>query len=94
MGVIIKPIKDKKTKKPISNVDMCKRMYAELHALETGDPNDSEAVKTEKKVALDKITGGNTTEVMSWLKQVAETQDERLAQQLIQSTLLPVAFKQ
>lgn len=90
MGVVIRPIKDKVTKKPITNVQLCKRMYKELKKLQDGKPTDSEQVKLSKRVMLDKITGNNTTEVMAWLEKIATTEDERLAQSLIEQTLLPV----
>lgn len=86
--MIIKPIRDKKTGKVINNVDLCKRCYKELKKLQDGKPTDSEKARLDKRVLLDKITGGHTEEVMSWLEKIATTEDERLAQSLIASTLI------
>ena len=86
----IKPIRDKKTGEPLTNVEVVKRLYKELLELKEGDPNDNEIQRAKKRAKLDAITGGNTDKVLDWCKQIVECQDPTLAQQLIGTTLIGI----
>lgn len=88
--MIIKPIRDKKTKKVLTNVEIVRRVRDELKELADGDPNDSTATKLEKKARLDRITGGHTKEVMDWLDWVCSSESDEVAQSRIEKTILPV----
>ena len=86
----IKPIRDKETKEVLSNVEVVKRFYAELLKLKEGNPGDSTVELAKKRAKLDAITNGNTEQVLAWCKQIVETEDPVIAQNLIANTLIPV----
>lgn len=90
--MIIRPIRDKKTKKPLSNVEVVKRTYKQISDLYNGVGCKTEEEKEKSRLQAIKICGGsaNFNEVYPWLKQVAEAPSEKRAQELIEETLLPV----
>lgn len=90
--MIIRPLRDKKTKKPLTNVDVCKRMYKQLTDMFNGVGCETEEEKEKSRLQAIKICGGssNYNEVSEWLKQIAEAPTAKRAQELIEQTLLPV----
>ena len=90
--MIIKPLRDKKTKKVITNVDICKRMYKQINDLYTGVGCETEEEREKNKLTAIKLCGGsaNFKEVFEWLKQINDAPTNKRAQELIQETLLPV----
>ena len=84
--MIIKPMRDKKTKKILTNVELCRRMYATLTEIkEKSEPSEYYG-----------IFGGspsNEQEVMSFLKQINDEKDDKAAQQMVQNYILPTIMK-
>lgn len=84
--MIIKPMRDKKSKKVLSNVEICRRMYATLSAMkEKSEPSEYYG-----------IFGGSPSteqEVMSFLKQINDEKDDKTAQQMVQNYILPTIMK-
>lgn len=84
--MIIKPMRDKKTKKPLNNVEICRRMYATLIQMkEKSEPSEYYG-----------IFGGSPSteqEVMSFLKQINDEKDDKTAQQMVQNYILPTIMK-
>lgn len=84
--MIIKPMRDKKTKKPLNNVEICRRMYATLAQMkEKSEPSEYYG-----------IFGGSPSteqEVMSFLKQINDEKDDKTAQQMVQNYILPTIMK-
>lgn len=84
--MIIKPMRDKKTKKILSNVEICRRMYATLVRMkEESEPSEYYG-----------IFGGSPSteqEVMSFLKQINDEKDNKTAQQMVQNYILPTIMK-
>ena len=84
--MIIKAMRDKKTKKVLNNVEICRRMYTTLMRMK----NESEPSEYYG------IFGGSPSteqEVMSFLKQINDEKDDKTAQQMIQNYILPTAMK-
>lgn len=92
--MIIKPVRDKKTKKPLTNVQVCKRMYKQLTDLYNGVGCQTEEEKDKSRVLAISLCGGsqNFDEVYGWLKQINDAPSAKKAQQLIEDTLLPVTL--
>lgn len=90
--MIIKPLRDKKTKKIVTNVEVCKRMYGQITALYNGDGCKNDEEKEQSKLTAIKLCGGsaNFEEVYNWLKQINDAPTHKRAQELIEQTLLPV----
>lgn len=84
--MIIKPMRDKKSKKVLSNVEISRRMYATLSTMkEKSEPSEYYS-----------IFGGSPSteqEVMSFLKQINDEKDDKAAQQMIQNYILPTIMK-
>ena len=83
--MIIKPMRDKKTKKILTNVEICRRMYSTLTEMkEKSEPSEYYG-----------IFGGSSTEqeVMSFLKQINDEKDDKTAQQMVQNYILPTIMK-
>lgn len=84
--MIIKAMRDKKTKKVLNNVEICRRMYTTLARMK----NESEPSEYYG------IFGGSPSteqEVMSFLKQINDEKDDKTAQQMIQNYILPTVMK-
>ena len=84
--MIIKPMRDKKTKKILNNVEICHRMYATLLRME----------KESEPSEYYGIFGGSPSteqEVMSFLKQINDEKDDKTARQMIQNYILPTTMK-
>lgn len=84
--MIIKPMRDKKSKKVLTNVEICRRMYATLTTMkEKSEPSEYYG-----------IFGGSPSteqEVMSFLKQINDEKDDKTAQQMVQNYILPTIMK-
>nr|DAI44080.1 MAG TPA: hypothetical protein [Caudoviricetes sp.] len=84
--MIIKPMRDKNSKKVLSNVEICRRMYATLSSMkEKSEPSEYYG-----------IFGGSPSteqEVMSFLKQINDEKDNKIAQQMMQNYILPTIMK-
>ena len=82
----IKAMRDKKTKKVLNNVEICRRMYATLSTMkEKSEPSEYYS-----------IFGGSPSteqEVMSFLKQINDEKDDKTAQQMVQNYILPTTMK-
>ena len=84
--MIIKPMRDKKTKKVLNNVEICRRTYATLLRMK----------KESEPSEYYGIFGGSPSteqEVMSFLKQINDEKDDKTAQQMIQNYILPTIMK-
>lgn len=84
--MIIKPMRDKKTKKILTNVEICRRMYATLLRMK----------KESEPSEYYGIFGGSPSteqEVMSFLKQINDEKDDKTAQQMVQNYILPTIMK-
>lgn len=90
--MIIKPLRDKKTKKIVDNVTVCKRMYKQIDNLYNGVGCKTDEEKEQSRLTAIKLCGGsaNFKEVYEWLKQINDAPSHKRAQELIQETLLPV----
>lgn len=84
--MIIKAMRDKKTKKVLNNVEICRRMYTTLTRMK----------KESEPSEYYGIFGGSPSteqEVMSFLKQINDEKDDKTAQQMIQNYILPTVMK-
>lgn len=84
--MIIKPMRDKKSKKVLNNVEICGRMYTTLARMK----------KESEPSEYYGIFGGSPSteqEVMSFLKQINDEKDDKTAQQMIQNYILPTVMK-
>lgn len=90
--MVIKPIRDKKTKKVLTNVEICKRVYSELSYMQNPPSNLSVQEREKLQTQFYKICGGsaNATEIMDWLKQINDCTDDVYAQRLIENSLVAV----
>lgn len=90
--MIIRPLRNKKTKKIVTNVEVVERTYKQIDDLYNGVGCKTEEEKEQSRLTAIKICGGssNFNEVYAWLKQIAEAPTHARAQQLIEETLLPV----
>lgn len=90
--MIIKPLRDKKTKKIVTNVEVVKRAYKQIDNLYNGVGCETQEEKDKARLTAIKICGGtaNFNEVYPWLKQISEAPTHKKAQELITETLLPV----
>ena len=86
MTLFIKLARDKSTNKPLTNVEICKRMYEKFLELKN------------KYNGLDKLHeyyrlfGGsqNENDVMKFLEEINNTADYNTAQKLIANNILPI----
>lgn len=87
------PIRDKKTNKVLTNVEVCRRLHKELDLLRTPNPNLTEKENSERLAAFHQICGGSdgAEQVMSFLKQIVDEPDDTKAQKIIQNYILPMA---
>lgn len=84
--MIIKPMRDKKTKKVLNNVEICRRMFTTLSRMK----------KESEPSEYYGIFGGSPSteqEVMSFLKQINDEKNDKTAQQMIQNYILPTVMK-
>lgn len=90
--MIIRPLRDKKTKKIVTNVEVVKRTYKQIDNLYNGVGCETDEEKEKSRLTAIKLCGGsaNFIEVYAWLKQIAEAPTHKRAQELIEETLLPV----
>lgn len=75
-----------------TNVQICREAYGIFKSMSEGDDTMTDAQKEKYEDAYHRIMNDPTTEreVMAWLKQIAEIEDDAAAQRMIERTLLPV----
>lgn len=84
--MIIKPMRDKKSKKVLSNVEICRRMYATLSTMK-------EKIEPSEYYGIFGGSPSTEQEVMSFLKQIDDEKDDKAAQQMVQNYILPTIMK-
>lgn len=84
--MIIKPMRDKKSKKVLSNVEICRRMYATLSTMK-------EKIEPSEYYGIFGGSPSTEQEVMSFLKQIDGEKDDKAAQQMVQNYILPTIMK-
>lgn len=91
MSAIIKPMRDKKTGKVLTNYEICKRMKATLDNFKNPPQHLSKKEREELQLEYDRICGGaqNADNLSKWLDQVTSV-DEEQGQKIIEKTLIPV----
>ena len=78
---VIVPLLDKKTKKPLTNIQIIRNMDKVLTAL-----NDSK--KPEDQIAFSNSID-NDMNIYNYIHEVASIEDDKVAQKRIEETLLP-----
>lgn len=84
--MIIKPMRDKKSKKVLSNVEICRKMYATLSTMK-------EKIEPSEYYGIFGGSPSTEQEVMSFLKQIDDEKDDKAAQQMVQNYILPTIMK-
>lgn len=84
--MIIKPMRDKKSKKVLTNVEICRRMYATLSTMK-------EKIEPSEYYVIFGGSPSTEQEVMSFLKQIDDEKDDKAAQQMVQNYILPTIMK-
>lgn len=84
--MIIKPMRDKKTKKILTNVEICRRMYSTLTEMK-------EKIEPSEYYGIFGGSPSTEQEVMSFLKQINDEKDDKTAQQMVQNYILPTIMK-
>lgn len=90
--MIIEPLK-KKNGTPYTNVEINNMCYEELVRLRDGIGAKTEKERQRMEDAFYRICGGseNAEQIMNFMKQVYDEQDEQKAQSLFERGLIPVA---
>ena len=78
---VIQPLRDKKTGKVLTNVQIIRNMDKVLTTLKNSE-------KAEDQVQYEKMTNGDET-IYKWIHEVASIKDDFEAQNRISTTLLP-----
>jgi hypothetical protein len=86
--MIIKPLRDKKTKKLLSNREICKRAYNTLNDLYESEDVD------KKKIAIE-ICGSqsNLEQTLAFLKPIAEAPNDEEGNRILNQGLIPTPQK-
>ena len=93
MSNVIKTIVDKKTGRPITNVQVVKDVYYSLLALQEGESAVTNKEKDEMFNTFYKVTNGseNAEKILKWCKSIIDCEAEQgydAAQKLLSRTLL------
>lgn len=93
--MIIKPLINKTTKKPYTNVELCKIFYDKLVAMRDGVGYNNDKAKEKAEDDFYRICGGseNANQLMPFLKQIVDEPDPDKAQKLFARALEPVTLK-
>ena len=85
--MIIKPIRDKETKKVLSNRNICGRIYDELNRLYTSEDAD------ERRIAVSMCGGSQQTceDVLRVMKAVKEAPNDREGNRILNESLIPIS---
>lgn len=84
--MIIKPIRDKETKKVLSNREICSRMYDEISRLYNSDDAD------DRKIAVSMCgSQANTVDVLELLKAVKDAPSDREGNRILNESLIPIS---
>lgn len=93
--MIIKPLINQETKKPYTNVELCKIFYEKLVAMRDGIGYNDNKAKEQAENDFYRICGGsaNANQLMPFLKQIVDEPDPDKAQKLFVRALEPVILK-
>ena len=77
-----------------TNKEICDQMYLTLCALRDGKGARNQKEKEQMEKDFYRIVNGSQDgeQIMSWLQQIYEENDERVAQDLIAKSIIPVTF--
>lgn len=88
--MIVQPLTNKKTGQVYTNVELTKIFYDKLCKLRDGVGAETEKQKAKMQQDYYRICNGsqNAEQTMSFMKQIVDTQDEQMAQNLFGAGLL------
>ena len=93
--MVIQPVMNKKTGRPYSNVELVRIFRNKLRNLRDGEGATNKKEREAMETEFYRICGGsqNANEIMAFMDQIADIQDDDEAQALFSRALLPVEIK-